>query len=53
MYRWAVVGTPDREYLWILAQPANMDDVIYQDLVAFSQRLGFQTERLIRATPGP
>ena len=52
-YRWAVVGTPDREYLWILARTAPMDDATYQDLVAFSQRLGSQTERLIRATPGP
>ena len=50
-YRHAVVGTPDREYLWILARTPSLPESTYQELVAFSQRLGFATEKLIRASP--
>lgn len=50
-YRHAVVGTPDREYLWILARTPNLQESTYQELVAFSQGLGFTTEKLIRASP--
>jgi apolipoprotein D and lipocalin family protein len=51
-YRLAVVGTPDRDYLWILARNPVIDEATYQDAVTFSQRLGFHTEQLIRA-PAP
>lgn len=50
-YRHAVVGTPDREYLWILARTPSLPESTYQELVAFSQRLGFRTENFIRASP--
>lgn len=50
-YRHAVVGTPDREYLWILARTPSLPESTYQELVAFGQRLGFTTESLIRASP--
>ena len=50
-YRHAVVGTPDREYLWILARTPSLPESTYQELVTFSQRLGFTTENLIRASP--
>ena len=49
-YRYAVVGTPDREYLWILARTPSLPDSTYQELVTFSQRLGFATENLIRTS---
>ena len=49
-YHYAVVGTPDREYLWILARTPDLPENTYQDLVAFSQRLGFTTQNLIRAS---
>ena len=48
-YRLAIVGTPDRDYLWILARTPSLDEATYQEAVAFSHRLGFQTEHLIRA----
>ncbi|MGB5053828.1 MAG: lipocalin family protein [Nitrospirales bacterium] len=48
-YRLAIVGTPDRDYLWILARTPSIDEASYQDMVSFSHRLGFQTEHLIRA----
>lgn len=48
-YRTAIVGTPDRGYLWILSRTPTLDDSVYQDLVAFSGQLGFPTDQLIRA----
>jgi apolipoprotein D and lipocalin family protein len=51
-YRLAVVGTPDRDYLWILARTPVINEASYQDAVAFAQHLGFHTEHLIRATTG-
>ncbi|MEX0830001.1 MAG: lipocalin family protein [Nitrospirales bacterium] len=50
-YRHAVVGTPDREYLWILSRTPQLPESTYQELVAFSQRLGFTTGNLIRSAP--
>jgi apolipoprotein D and lipocalin family protein len=51
-YRWAVVGTPDRAYLWILARTPTLDETLYQELVAFSQQLKFDTGKLIRSSSG-
>jgi apolipoprotein D and lipocalin family protein len=51
-YRWAVVGTPDRAYLWILARTPTLDEALYQELVALARQLRFDTERLIRSTSG-
>ena len=50
-YQFAVVGTPDREFLWILARTPRLDEATYQELVAYSQGLKFQTENLIRGQP--
>ena len=50
-YQHAVVGTPDRQYLWILARTPSLSEDTYQELVTFSQQLGFTTENLIRASP--
>jgi apolipoprotein D and lipocalin family protein len=50
-YRHSVVGTPDLEYLLIMARTTNLPESNYLYLVAFSQRLGFKTENLIRTSP--
>ncbi len=49
-YTVAMVGTPDRRYLWILSRTPQLDDAIYQQLVANAQRLGFPVADLIKAT---
>ena len=46
-----VVGSPDRQYLWILARIPTLEEPVYQELVSFSQQLGFQTDRLVHAAP--
>jgi apolipoprotein D and lipocalin family protein len=48
-YRTALVGTPDRRHLWILARSPQLDEAIYQQLVAQAQRLGYPVSDLIRA----
>ncbi|HBH80919.1 MAG TPA: hypothetical protein DDY39_13930, partial [Nitrospira sp.] len=44
------VGTPDRRYLWILSRTPQLDDAIYQQLMANAQRFGFPVADLIKAT---
>lgn len=47
-YRTALVGTPDRRYLWILARAPRLDCEIYDTLVHRAKELGYPVERLIR-----
>ena len=47
-YRYALVGTPDRQYLWVLARTPQMDEASYQHLVAKAQEQGFAVTRLQR-----
>lgn len=47
-YRHAMVGTPDRDFLWILAREPKLPEPTYQRLVARAKELGFATEKLIK-----
>jgi len=47
-YRHAVVGSPSREYLWILSPSPEMDAATYESLAAAAGRLGFDAARLVR-----
>ena len=49
-YTVAMVGTPDRRYLWILTRTPQLNEAMYQQLVAKAQRLGFPVPELIKAT---
>lgn len=51
-YRWAVVGHPDREHLWLLSRTPRIDDALYQELVTKARAQGFDVSRLVR-TPQP
>lgn len=46
-YQYALVGTPDKNYLWILSRTPQMDPTTYNNLVAKAKSLGFNTDRLI------
>ena len=46
-YRWVAVGTPSREYLWILARERSIDDELYTTLLRRLKDKGFDTSRLI------
>jgi len=47
-YEEAIVGTPNRKYLWLLARTPTVPDAHYEALVAKANRLGFETSRLLR-----
>lgn len=45
-YRYALVGTPDYRYLWILGRDAQMGAAEYDRLVARAKELGYDVSRL-------
>ncbi len=45
-YRYALVGDPSREYLWILAREKELDETIYQHLVDIARQNGFDPNKL-------
>ena len=47
-YSWAVVGSPDREYLWILARTPRLDEARAEAARGVARANGFDVERLIR-----
>ena len=47
-YRTVIVGTPDREYLWVMARTPAIDEARYAELVGIARGLGFDTDKLIR-----
>ncbi len=44
----AMVGTPDRRYLWILSRTPLLDESTYRQLITKAQQLGFPVHDLIR-----
>lgn len=46
-YSWAVVGSPDREYLWILARTPSLEDGQLAAARAVAEENGFQVDRLV------
>lgn len=51
-YRWAVVGHPQRMYLWILARESEMPDALFSRLLERAAQQGFDVSRVNR-TPQP
>lgn len=50
-YRWAMVGDPDREYLWILAREPSMDAALFARLQARAKAMGYDLAPLVVAAP--
>ena len=47
-YSYAVVGSPDRKYLWILSRTAQIDEDTYGRLTQAAAAQGFDVSKLIR-----
>jgi apolipoprotein D and lipocalin family protein len=45
-YEYAVVGTPDRKYLWFLARTPSIENDLYARLVEEARRQGFDPVRI-------
>lgn len=50
-YRWAVVGGPDRKYLWVLSREESMDRAVFDAIRARAAQRGYPVDRLIMAAP--
>jgi len=48
-YEYAVVGTPDRNYLWFLARTPSIGDDLYGRLVDLARERGFDPARIERS----
>jgi apolipoprotein D and lipocalin family protein len=48
-YSYAVVGAPNRKYLWILARTARMDPGLYDQIVKRAAAKGFDMSKLMPA----
>lgn len=49
-YEWALVGTPSRDFLWILARDPSLPDATYDRIVVAAKAKGFDVSRL-KKTP--
>jgi apolipoprotein D and lipocalin family protein len=52
-YSWATVGSPDREYLWILSRTPVLPDADYGAAVAAAETNGFDVLRLVKTPQRP
>lgn len=47
-YEYAVIGTPDRKYFWILSRTTIMDGTLYQDILQRAKQQGFNPDMVVR-----
>lgn len=47
-YRWAVVGEPGREYLWILSREPRLNEATYHEILERAKQQGYEVGRLIK-----
>jgi len=52
-YQVALVGTPDREYLWVLSRVPHLSDSALQAELEYARTLGFEVDRVVRSAPLP
>ena len=45
-YSYAVVGHPNKKYLWILSRTATMNDSIYQQIISRVKEKGFDISKI-------
>lgn len=46
-YKWAVVTSKSKKYLWILSRTPRLDEALVSELAAFVTDKGFETEKII------
>ena len=47
VYQWALVGTPDRKYLWILSRRPYMNSDELEEAIACARAQGFDVKKLV------
>ena len=51
-YRWAVVGEPDRKYLWILGRDRRMEEGLFNGIVERIKAQGYDLTNLLKTKQG-
>jgi apolipoprotein D and lipocalin family protein len=51
-YEYAVVGTPNRKFLWILSRTPSMDDGLYAEILQRVEKQGFNSSAVVRENAG-
>lgn len=49
-YSYAVIGEPDRTYLWVLSRSPNLDDGDLETILARAERQGYDINAVMRTT---
>ena len=52
-YRYAIVGEPNRKYLWILSRTPDMDATTYKELLEQIRAAGYDSDKLIKTRQSP
>jgi apolipoprotein D and lipocalin family protein len=47
-YTYAIVGEPDRKYLWILSRAPTIDETTYREVLQRVESLGYQPGNLMK-----
>ncbi len=47
-YEYAVIGTPNRKYFWILSRTRSMDDTLYTAILQRAKQQGFDPAQVVR-----
>ncbi len=47
-YRWAVVGHPGRNYLWVLSRTPQMEEALYREILELVQSRGYDLGKIQR-----
>lgn len=47
-YEYAVVGTPDRKYLWFLSRKPQIEEPLYQEMLKNADAQGFSVGKVVR-----
>ena len=50
-YRWAMVGEPGRDYLWILSREPWMEPALFERLRDRAAAMGYDLSPLVMAAP--
>ena len=50
-YRWAVVGSPSRKYLWVLSRASRMDAATFRGIRERAAARGYPVDKLVMAAP--
>lgn len=51
-YSYSVIGTPDRDYFWILSRTPQLNDSIYQGILRRAEQQGFVPAKVEKTSQG-